>query len=584
MMMGLETDVGKAEKIGLVGSPSSTSQLRLDIVASAVEKSLVGSIAFLKYRQDDSDTYAIGQLSEVTLKNLFAEDQIMKSLTKQRGEVPSITENQDTHTAVMMISAVFEADGDHLATSTFGTVPPTGTSIRLINQDIMNRLVAPHAGQLAYVGKVFGSDVLLPSWFRHFGDPKDGGWGDAMHAGIFGKTGSGKSVLGKMIMLSYMRHRPMSLLVLDPQGEFSKIDDEGKVKEFISGLGKTMRVYDLSTLILLPDWDLFKKILVNSQFLKRLGIRADRNQDDAADQVVGILDSKQSQSNLLGRIPLERTHERMAFDHVWNSLQDRKYLEHIYTHNTTGYSRVLSTLKNSDKDSFYAEWQKVTRLFGREGGNAHKMSDLLENIGNKNGAVTVINLSEANAPKDILWGAGIQKVMINQVLTKLISIAQNKFIEGGNLNTMVVLDEAHRFAPRRLENGDEDSSRLRSTLLDAVRTTRKFGLGWMFISQTLASLDRELIQQLRMYFFGYGLAWGSELVALKELIGGGNNSVLSLYQQFHDPASSLEGGQYSFMSVGPSSPLSFSGMPLFFNSLQFPEEFISKNGYGDNAP
>ena len=104
----------------------------------------------------------------------------------------------------------------------------------------------------------------------------------------------------------------------------------------------------------------------------------------------------------------------------------------------------------------------------------------------------------------------------------------------------------------------------------------------MFISQTLASLDRELLQQLRMYFFGYGLAWGAELVALKELIGG-NDSVLSLYQQFHDPASSLEGGKYSFMSVGPSSPLAFSGMPLFFNSLQFPDEFIASNGAEDNA-
>ena len=57
-MVELENEVGRAEKIGVVGSPSSTSQLRLDIIASAVEKGLVGSIAFLKYRQDDSDAYA----------------------------------------------------------------------------------------------------------------------------------------------------------------------------------------------------------------------------------------------------------------------------------------------------------------------------------------------------------------------------------------------------------------------------------------------------------------------------------------------------------------------------------------------
>ena len=67
-MMRLESDVGGAEKIGLLGSPSSTSELRLDIVAKAAEKGLVGQIVFLKYRQDDCDTYAIGQINKVTLK------------------------------------------------------------------------------------------------------------------------------------------------------------------------------------------------------------------------------------------------------------------------------------------------------------------------------------------------------------------------------------------------------------------------------------------------------------------------------------------------------------------------------------
>ena len=238
---------------------------------------------------------------------------------------------------------------------------------------------------------------------------------------------------------------------------------------------------------------------------------------------------------------------------------------------------------DANTDEFYAAWQSVARLFGRKGSNAHEISKLLGGIGSRDGSVTIINLSETDVPADVFWNEGVQKVVINQILSKLVGIAQAKFIEGGNLNTMVVLDEAHRFAPRKVTYDNEDASALRNTLLDAVKTTRKFGLGWMFISQTLASIDRELLQQLRMYFFGYGLAWGSELVALKDLIGG-NNSVLALYQQFHDPASSLEGGNYSFMGVGPSSPLAFSGTPLFFNSLQFPDEFITKNGEKDNAP
>ena len=471
--------------------------------------------------RDDCDTYAIGQINKVTLKNLFAEDQTMKSLTRQRGEVPSITESQDTHTAVMMISAVFREDAGNFAQGIFGTVPPTNTAIRIIDQGILNRLVERHASHIVRVGKVFGSDVLLPSWFRHFGSVDDGGFGDAMHIGIFGKTGSGKSVLGKMIMLSYMRHKAMSLLVLDPQGEFSKIDESEKVRHFVSSLGKTIRVYDLSKLILPSDWEIFRKILIDSRFIRRLGIRADENQNDAAYQITRILATRPGTLNDdMGEVPLDRTHERAAFDRVWLRLQCEDILTHIYT-SPQARARVTNTIRSSNPDEFYADWEKIARLFGPEGGGRKKIADLLENIGNEKGSVTIINLSETSAPGDIFWSDGVQKVVINQMLSKLVAAAQAKFTEKReSLNTLVVLDEAHRLAPRRIADGGDDGIILKNTLLDAIRTTRKFGLGWMFISQTLASLDRELLQQMRMYFFGYGLAWGTELDALKNLIGG----------------------------------------------------------------
>ena len=62
--------------------------------------------------------------------------------------------------------------------------------------------------------------------------------------------------------------------------------------------------------------------------------------------------------------------------------------------------------------------------------------------------------------------------------------------------------------------------RIKEQLIDAVRTTRKYGLGWMFISQTLSSLHREIINQTRIYIFGFGLGWGIERQALNEIIGG----------------------------------------------------------------
>lgn len=341
----LENQIARSEKIGVVGSPSSTSQMRVDIVASAVEKGLIGSLVFLKYMQDDSHTYALGQITEVMLKNAFAEDQIMRGITKQSGEIPSITGQQDTYAAEMMTSAVFKDEDGILSPSALGTVPPTGTPVRMISQDLMKKMVEAYADHVVYVGRVFGSDVLLPSWFRHFGESKTGGTKEAMHIGIFGKTGSGKSVLGEMVMLSYMRHPNMSLLVLDPQGEFSKIEDDNEVRDFVKSLKKKVDAFNISDLVLLPDLDLFKKILIDSQFLKRLGIRADKNQWDAAYQIVKILRSKsQARIDVTGKIWPGQAHKRAVFDIVWEDLQKPEYLNHIYS-TPAGRKRVQDTME-----------------------------------------------------------------------------------------------------------------------------------------------------------------------------------------------------------------------------------------------
>jgi DNA helicase HerA-like ATPase len=67
----------------------------------------------------------------------------------------------------------------------------------------------------------------------------------------------------------------------------------------------------------------------------------------------------------------------------------------------------------------------------------------------------------------------------------------------------VIIDEAHRLAPQEhIEN--EELEQIKESLIDAIRTTRKFGLGWLFISQTLSSLAREILNQTRIYIFGFG--------------------------------------------------------------------------------
>src|SRR5690606_7481601 len=107
---------------------------------------------------------------------------------------------------------------------------------------------------------------------------------------------------------------------------------------------------------------------------------------------------------------------------------------------------------------------------------------------------------------------------------------------------------------------NEELSGVKYSLVDAARTTRKYGLGWMFISQTLASLDKEIWGQMGSYFIGFGLSAGTEYRTLQEIVGG-DNAALKLYRSFRHPQSSFDAStkEFPFMTYGPVSPLSFSG-------------------------
>jgi len=561
------------ERIGVIGSPSSTGQLTIDVLGTAVKKNLVGSLSIFNFNQDGYDHYALGQIVEIMMKNVWAQDPTIRGLIRQKGRIDPITERQDTHIAKMTVSSVFANKGGTIDQSLLGTVPSTGTPIKMLNEDVMDSLLADYRNELFYIGKAYGTDIKLPMWFKHFGFGQQGA-GEAYHIGVFGKTGSGKSVLAKMIMMAYARHPQMSIFVLDPQGEFSKdLTTQTPIKSILQNkLQRNIEVHDLHNLVL-TGYDLFKKILINSGFFESLGIYHETNRHQAADQIESIL--KGSRGTLDQNIPPYNAHERYAFNRVWTALQTDDVLRRIYS-GRDYRERVRSAIETADPEQYYEKWRNIANLFKFQG-RAHsiKIKDLVCKILDGNKGVIVIDLSETNVPKDILWTDMTKLIVIGEFLNRITQKAEAAFKENQTLNSLVIIDEAHRLAPRE-KTDNEDLERVKNVLIDAVRTTRKFGLGWLFISQTLSSLNREIINQIRIYIFGFGLGWGIERQALWEIIGG-QNEAMTLYQLFRDPQSSLKKKEYPFMTVGPISPLSFSGSPLFFNALKYPTQYIKAN-------
>src|SRR5262249_4607250 len=155
-------------------------------------------------------------------------------------------------------------------------------------------------------------------------------------------------------------------------------------------------------------------------------------------------------------------------------------------------------------------WQPLCQLFA--GGDGKRklfgiINDLVASADRERVVrpLVVIDISERGNDRR-LWSEDFQRRILFLLLSNLVDVAASGLNERRSANTLVLLDEAHRHAPSGAIESGSQAQRLRSMLRQAVRETRKYGVGWFFISQTLGGLDNEILQQLRSLFFGFGLA------------------------------------------------------------------------------
>jgi len=363
------------ERIGMIGSPSTTTELTLDILQSAVNKKLIGELATFKFMQDGKDHYAIGQITEVELRNVWLEGASLRSIARQKGTVNPVSEQQDTHIGQVTVSAVFSQESEGFEQSMLGTVPATGTYIKIASDELLQKLLEKQQKQLFYLGNVYGSTPLLPMTFRHFGRGENGA-GEAYHIGVFGKTGSGKSTLTKMILSAYMRFPELGILILDPQGEFSKdfnsnTSEDFKVplKEIAQNNNKKTVVISVRNLVL-DRWELFEQILGESSFFERLSMPKGENRDLACSLLIEHLRRRD--------ITLKNLYTRKAFDDAWQILQDPN-IQTIFYRSQSSRDRFNTTIQNADAENFYTEyWLPVANLFSEQRQDARKVEDALK--------------------------------------------------------------------------------------------------------------------------------------------------------------------------------------------------------------
>ena len=225
-------------------------------------------------------------------------------------------------------------------------------------------------------------------------------------------------------------------------------------------------------------------------------------------------------------------------------------------------------------EMFTKHWQPIVEYFAQnksDGTAKQSVRSVIEKVANEGnkGNFIILNIS---GEKKKLGSENIKAMFVRIIENEIKTIGEDLYTDGKKVNCLVVMDEAHRY----ISNGSSDPqiAELTTEIVDSVRTTRKYGIGYMFITQTIESLDKEILQQIRIFSFGYGLTVGTEIKTISNLLN--NESALQLYKSFIDPSSSHtkpELRRYPFMFFGSVSPLSFTGAPLFIEVYNNPSDF-----------
>jgi len=567
--------------LGITGSPSTTLDITIDIREATKQERALGQMVYVILEEDGRNILVIGQIISIETKNRWHEDPAFKGVIKRHGSLPHLSGTADNRIATISVQACYELGGDKADGYILGTSPSTGEHVHKMNNDVMKTIMQQHEKYITYMGKVYGTDVDLPFWFKHFGKTIDGsneiGAGDAFHIGVFGKTGSGKSVTATYMLLGYVKNKAsMSILVLDPQSQFyldKELLPSGiKVGDKVKQIGMSYEKYKIVDDIYLPQdrIDIFAELLKNNGFIEE-AFRPIYNTEKLDAMTSVVSDYLAGYANKPGFDLGTTDRKKLLRDMLTSFAETRdgkkegdvtysKYVIRAWGTTTTRQrlvDRINTLLNNFDREkTVRTKWESAIELFSPKkanGTNKKSFDYLIEKIVKKKGNFIILDIGPRQGE---IENENVQALFIHVLESKIVEAGAELYTHGISANCLIVMDEAHRFISKNAP--DERIKALTQEIIGSVRTTRKYGIGYMFITQTIESLDEEILRQMRIFALGYGLTTGQELRKVGEIIN--NPSALQLYKSFIDPSSNRK---FPFMFFGPISPLSFTGSPLF---------------------
>lgn len=565
------------QPIAIIGSPNSTTTFTVDILETARDRALDHAwVLFEVVERFNGKAYrkrALCQLGGIVTRNRWHEDPVIRAVIKHQGALPALSGDSDLTSAQLTALGVFLLDdeGRVRRRTILSTPPPSGTPVFPADPNTLRDLVHTETG-IFYAGQSPGDGLPVPLTLRDFGKTEEGGFGEAVMMGIFGQTRSGKSILAAQLLAGFAVNPRMGLLVLDPQGEFGndrfaagdhRVDFS--IKRLLGSLTQHREVVVMTTDdVALEGTEAFTETLRRAGFFESLGFKGYNKEREASERLCSLLNDLTNSDGKRRHVRDLRESDLPLLVKDLARFADVIYASRPGTTPGEG-QRALDVMARFELDGVRLRriWTNSMAAFRTDGGKRMLLSQVIQRVLN-NREVVVLSFSQEGDYDSVPY------FLLNEILTRLRHVIHKSFQSGNASNALVVLDEAHLFAGEHASESN-DGSRTRTLLAQSVRMTGKYGVGWMFITQTLHDFDKTILRQLQVKIFGQGFKVGADREFVETELG---REGFARYCSLPDPKRT---GRYTFMVTGPIVALGSLGTPLVLQSFRNSTELMRAN-------
>jgi hypothetical protein len=506
------------------------------VLTAARGAHLQGSFCIVPIRNGHFEADVLCRAGIVNTHNQAHESMQFQLLIAKRGRLEHVSAIADVEQSTLEPLAFFDLTSQRQVGSKGN--PLSGTLVYLAEMNDLDKF-RREAHYAFAAGYVPGHPQMIVSLInRDYGAIEDhlgrdrGGYGEARNRIYLGKTGSGKTVFAFQGLCAHAcQHSRQGILMLDTKGDI--VVEGMHIKpgfrfdphQLLRDAGRLYEVISIRDIRLTePDWMIehlgnsWPKVLGKAHNIVEMVLEQaitnvmETGNLTAVDLQVVTLDAVRTEFVRLVRTGLgwsdpvgSPKREQMA-DELWLR---------------SGHQRIATDWQENIVPIYAGTW------------TAHQIvRDVLNG-----GAIRMVNLHGA--------GKEHQDAVMVDMLKSIKRQATTNYHARIPTNAEVFLDEAPRWVPQ-----DHKDNPYAAIIIDAINTTRAYGVGWTFCSQRLTAIDKSILAQTHTRYYCKGLGVGADRDHMIDDLGMEGFAYYNLLNLENSYFSLVSGEELNFGSGG----------------------------------